>query len=104
MSVTIKVTPEKLVSEANALRERITAIKGSYTTIGDLVLKFPSCWEGEACNFNRDSLNRYLSDAKKQAEEILERTERLMRIAGVYSDAEQENQLLTGKLETNVIK
>lgn len=104
MSVTIKVTPEKLLSEANALRDRMTVIKGSYSTIGDLALKFPSCWEGDACNINRDSLNRYLTDAKKQAEEILKRTERLLRIAGVYSDAEQENKELTGRLETNIIK
>ncbi len=104
MSVTIKVTPEKLLSEANALRDKMTVIKGSYSTIGDLALKFPSCWEGEACNFNRDSLNRYLADAKKQAEEILKRTDRLLRIAGVYSAAEQENKQLTGRLETNIIK
>ena len=103
MSMTIRVTPEKLKNQAAAIADTIRSIEEEYKKAEALALKFPTYWEGAACEHNRQALSSLEEQAAGVLKELREKPVRLLTMANIYEAAEHENQEAGRKLDRNII-
>ena len=103
MGMTLRVTPERLKAEAASFSELLANIKSGYQDLEQLTMQFPTVWEGEAFDFNREQMNSVMQDAATILKAFDERPKRLLTMAGLYESAEMENAKLSGNLDADVI-
>ena len=103
MSMTIRVAPEKLKSQAAAIADTITSIEEGYKKAEALALKYPAYREGAACEHNRQALSGLEEQAADVLKELREKPVRLLTMANIYEAAEHENQEAGRKLDRNII-
>ena len=103
MGMTIRVTPEKLKSQAAVIAETIRSIEDEYKKAEALALKFPSFWEGAAFERNRQAIGAMLEQAAGVLKELREKPVRLLKMADIYEAAEHENEEASRKLDRDII-
>lgn len=103
MSITLRVTPEKLKSQAAAVETVITEIANEYKNVETLALKFPSYWEGDAFEYNRQALSGFMEKAEAVLKELKDKPARLLTMADLYEAAEQQNQEAAQQLDKDII-
>lgn len=101
--IQLKVEVSELKSKADEIKGYLADITKNWEQICGTVANSESYWEGEA----GDQYRKYLSDNKDEAEKLLKElggyTPKLMDMAGIYEDAEQEAKEIINQLEGDVI-
>ena len=69
MSVVIKVAPDVLKHQAEAVKGDISGIQNEFTKLGDVIRLTKGYWEGEASRLHQT----YYEDNKDDAEKIIKR-------------------------------
>ncbi len=101
-SIHVKVDPRKLLEESRAVESTVSAIKKDFDYVRSIV-NGTSYWQGDAEKKHK----KIFSDNEEDIREILKRLGEhpvdLRKMAGVYSDAEQENEQRANRLPDGVI-
>ncbi len=103
-NVSIKVTPEVLVSKADEVSIKIEKIASSFSELEKIMTGTESYWQGEAGEIHR----KLYKDQKKNMDEIIRRLKEhpidLRSIAQKYKIVETEAVSLAASLPGDVIE
>lgn len=102
-SVTLKVTPEQLVSKADLVITDVTAIKQAMATIKEKMDATKSYWIGEAGEMHRQLYYDQQENIDDMMKRLDEHPRDLKTIAGNYTTVENSVSDLANSLRDNVI-
>ena len=103
MAITLKVKPEVMKSKANEISSSIKSIDKELKEITRVVLGTKKYWEGDASNQHQKNYVTIKDDIPKIIKRLEEHPTDLLKMAGLYEEAEKQNQLLSNKLPVDVI-
>lgn len=104
MTGTIKVTPAKLKSVANAFNSTGNSIKNVTQQMTSIVTALNgSVWSGEAANAYKNKFNQLQDDINKMIKMVNEHVSDLNEMAAEYERAEQQNTAAGNALSGDVI-
>jgi WXG100 family type VII secretion target len=102
-NVTLKVTPESLLTTSDAVSKRINSMSKYFDHIYSVVNQSESYWVGDAGDLHR----KLFQDMKPGADEIFlrlkEHVRELQEMARVYTDTEKSITAALEELPTDVI-
>ena len=102
-STEFKVSTQVLKAKMDDTLSKITAVQQKVAQYESLVQRTNSCWIGEAGDKYRQSFAQF----KPELEEVIEvwknHTVDLGTIAGIYEEAERNNESSSGGLPSDVI-
>ena len=102
-SVTLKVTPEQLVSKADEVLKDVTTIKQSMTTIKEKMAATSAYWIGEAGEMHRQLYYDQQENVDEMMKRLSEHPNDLKAIAGNYISVENAVSDLASSLTDNII-
>lgn len=89
--VTLRVSPEVMIKQADAIKNTVNKIGRQFDNIGERVGKIQTYWEGKASDCH---CAKY-KEIYKQVEEVVKRIgghpDDLLRMAGIYQTTETED-------------
>jgi WXG100 family type VII secretion target len=101
--MTIKVTPEELVSASENVLTKLTAAEAAFNEMGDIVKRTSSYWMGEAGDKHRKMFSDKEPDMEKILSRFREHAADLKVIASNYVSAEQAASSIAESLPADVI-
>ncbi|MCR4691227.1 MAG: WXG100 family type VII secretion target [Lachnospiraceae bacterium] len=103
MAITLKVKPEVMKSKAGEISTSIKSIEKELNEITRVVLGTKKYWEGDASNQHQKNYTVIKEDIPKILKLLEEHPTDLLKMAGLYEEAEKQNQLLSKQLPIDVI-
>ncbi|MBR3600442.1 MAG: WXG100 family type VII secretion target [Lachnospiraceae bacterium] len=100
---TIKVSNETLINAANTIAAELKAISQSYSIIKNTVVSSQSYWQGLASQEHQSKLEEIETGYTSVMGELSKEPGNLMRIAGVYQQAEESVESMSKALPTEVL-
>lgn len=101
--IQLKVEVSGLKSKADEIKGYLADITNDWEQICGTVANSKAYWEGEAGEQYRKYLSDNEEDVKTHLKELRGYTPKLMDMAGIYEDAEQEANEIVNQLEGDVI-
>lgn len=98
----IKVTPEELKNQSNQVSEDIKAIEKHWRSISNLVNGTKTYWEGDASNTHIRIYKDVEDDVNKIIARMKENPVKLLTMAGIYDEAEQNAVSMSAELPTDI--
>ena len=100
MSINLKVTPAEVISVSGEIESLISSLRQNLDEADRAVRSCPHFWEGEASRRHQSDYAAFKERADEAMGRIKEQPNKLLRMAGIYTDAEQANEetasVLTG--------
>ncbi|MBQ9065524.1 MAG: WXG100 family type VII secretion target [Blautia sp.] len=103
MSIRLRVTAEELRTAASGIQSAAASVRSSFSAADEAVMSCSSFWEGEAAEKHRNDYMKARERAFEAVKDLEEHPGRLLRMAGVYTEAEQEAGNLASELSNDVI-
>lgn len=100
----IKVTPENLKTISADVEQKIKSVENAFEQLEEIVQRTSVYWEGEGQRRFLQSYEIRGDDYKRIFLSFREHMINLQRIAGVYEEAENDNQDFSQELLTAVIE
>ena len=101
--INLKVTPEQLQQKARDVSEAVSKMKNDFSKLNTAINSTHSYWIGQAGDLHRKLYN----DKAAEVNEILQLLGRyptdLLKMAGVYTQTENQNKAVAASLNSNVI-
>ncbi len=101
--VTIRVTPERLKTQADEVSRRIIQMKRLFGELERVIGNTRSYWIGEAGNRHRQAYTERKDELETMFTRLEEHPRDLLQISGNYTQAENEIESMVSALETDVI-
>ncbi|MBO5373337.1 MAG: WXG100 family type VII secretion target [Lachnospiraceae bacterium] len=99
----LKVAPDKLHSKADEISRQINQIQADWNNLSEIIKKTKSYWKGDASDLHQ----KYRDECEKEMLEILKRLKEhptdLLKMAGIYEEAEDKAIQLAQSLPDEVI-
>lgn len=102
-NVEIKVKDEALLSAAGTLKDRIREMRASYDKVMEIVQKTGGYWIGAAGDEHRNVFLEQRDDIDQIVKRLSEHPDDLLRIAGIYEEAESRTAEVPGGLNSVLI-
>lgn len=102
-SVTVKVSPEVLVTQAEEVRRLGKDMKNRFENLQNTIERTRGYWIGDAGELHRKLYDEQKDDVDKMLRRLLEHPDDLLAIAGNYREAEKINVASTSVLDADVI-
>ncbi len=99
----MKVDPEKLKEQADAVSECVNQIKKDFDGIRQLVKRSGIYWQGEAGRRHYQIFEENEEDISQILKRLGEHPTDLLKIAGIYIKIEQLNETVAGSLPEDVL-
>lgn len=99
----LKVTPDVLKSQAQAIKSEISSIEKQWANIETLIKRSKGYWEGEASQQHIKYYNEVKEPVKKVIKRLKEHPDDLLKMAGIYDTAEKQAASLANTLPDDVI-
>ena len=103
MSITLKVTPAEIVSVSGEIESLISALRGDLDEADRAVQSCTLFWEGDASLKHQADYAAFKEQAGEAMNRIKEHPEKLLRMAGIYTEAEEGAAETAGALETEIL-
>ena len=103
MSITLKVTPERLQEMSGEVTEQLNRIEKQFNEINNEISRTRSYWEGAASEAHMaqyDSMKDSISEIVKR---LKSHPENLLKMAGLYTQTEAANEQIGLSLADDVI-
>lgn len=101
--IQIRVNPEVMKNEAYGIQESVSNIQREYNALAALVKATTGYWEGEAATAYRKYLDKIDGSMQSLLKRLKEHPEDLLKMAGLYDDAESKAAEAAAALPDNVI-
>lgn len=102
-SFTLKVTPEVLEQKADGFWQIIERIERHFQQIDVLSEKTRAYWRGEAGDVDREGYSSFKDDITDILRRLDEHPSDLLKMAGIYKQAERENRIISEQLKIDTI-
>lgn len=102
-SVTVRVTPEKLVSQAEEVRRLGNDMQRRFTVLENTMARTRGYWIGEAGDLHRKLYDEQKDNVNQMLRRLLEHPDDLLAISENYKAAEKTNVASATALEADVI-
>lgn len=99
----LKVTPEKLISTAEAITQKVNLIKNTLSGTLSKIQQIPSFWIGEAANLHIEKLKEQVPRMEELIQNFTSDAAKLQAIAGNDRRTVDENKGKIESLPNNVI-
>lgn len=99
----IKVTPEKLDSQAVIVEQYIEKIQSDFDKIRNKVESTKSYWLGEASSKHQEFFSENEKDISTLLKRLKEHPKDLRKMAGVFRETEEKNMELANALPDDII-
>lgn len=99
----LKVSTAELKQKSNEITGQINKIESCWKQIDEIISKSKSYWVGEASDDHQKYRKEVSEDARKVIKRLREHPEDLLKMAGVYEEAEQKAVALAQALPDDVI-
>ncbi len=101
--ITIKVKTDVLEARAEGARKQIQKVENYFDSIGEMVNRSASYWEGQAGEAHRREYTEYLEEIKESLARFKENIIDLQKIAGIYRQNEQVATEIGSRLPADLI-
>lgn len=101
--ITIKVSTQVMVSQADAIRKTADHTKQLFERVREIVNGSRSYWEGEAQNKHLAALEKLQPAYEEISALLCSRTEKLLQMAGIYTESENMSVRDSQSLPSNII-
>lgn len=101
--IQLKVSPEELKRGAAQIESQIASIEKNWNSICEVAGASRYYWEGEAADYGRKLLEETKQDAQIALKRLKEHPDNLLKMAGVYIEAETMAAELINSLPDNAI-
>ena len=102
IAITLRVTPEQLKTQKNTVQADLDNIRGDITQITNEITGMSNYWRGEAATKQKASYEDHLEKIKGMLDRLQTYPDRIMKMAGMYEEAEETNKLVADRLETDI--
>ena len=92
MSINLKVTPAEVISVSGEIESLINALRQNLDEADRAVRSCMGFWEGDASRRHQEDYAAFKERAEDAMNRIKEQPGKLLRMAGIYTDAEQTNE------------
>lgn len=99
----LKVKPDVLKSQAQAIKSEISSIEKQWANIEILIKRSKGYWEGEASQQHQKYYNEVKESVRKVIRRLKEHPDDLLKMAGIYDTAEKQAASLANTLPDDVI-
>lgn len=103
MSVTLKVTPEKLINQAGVVENQARALEVEFNSIQDKISRTTGYWIGIAGDKARNEFDSQKDEMETILKRFREHPRDLLEMAGLYERTEDTNESSNQALQTDVI-
>ena len=100
---TFRVTPEELEKKASEFTTTIQSISRRFNQIEEIAGKTRSYWQGDAGEKDRSGYSSYKDDIEFIVKRMQEHPTDLLKMAGIYKQAERTAQEKNSRLKTDQI-
>ena len=102
-SIYLRVTPEQLKTKASAISGEVSAIRKQWTQLQRTVQNSKSYWQGDASDAHQKYLKEVSGDVELMIKRLEEHPTDLLKMAGVYTEAESTAKQLSNSLPNDVL-
>ena len=99
----LRVTPETLEKKAGDISTEIDTIKTAFDKIDEEVRGSKQYWEGDASDAHIKYYNSIKDDLHKTITKLKDNPKKLLTMAGIYKEGENENAAAAQILSADVI-
>ena len=103
MGIILKVTPEVLKQMASDIETQINDIKTQFDIITEEINRTKAFWEGEASNHHQKQYHSLKDEISESVTRLKENPTKLLKMAGLYTETEQDATAMAETLSANVI-
>lgn len=103
MSILLKVTPSELTGAAGEIENAVDTLRASFEEADRIVTSCAGFWEGEASEKHRELYEELKKGMDEALLHIKEHPQKLLRMSGVYTEAEDGSAELAGALGNSVL-
>lgn len=101
--INLKVTPEQLQQKARDVSEAVSRMKNDFARMNTAVNSTHSYWIGQAGDLHRKLYNDKINDINEILKLLGKYPEDLLKMAGIYTQTENQNKAVAASLNSNVI-
>ncbi len=98
----LRVSPDVMMRQADAIQNRITAIKQQFGIIDSTVKKTRGYWEGEASRLHEKKFLKLKSDCDEITKRLGEHPNDLLKMAGLYKETESQSVGDANSLQSDI--
>ena len=98
-----RVTPEELQKKAGEFTNIINRIQRQFDSIEDISTRTRGYWRGEAGDKDREGYASYKDDISYILKRLREHPTDLLKMAGLYKEAEDKAKTISAALKTDQI-
>ena len=103
MSITLKVTPSELTAAAAEIENAVDSLRAGFEEADRIVTSCAAFWEGEASEKHKEMYRELKEGMDEALLHIREHPQKLLRMSGVYTDAEDGSAGIAGALGSSVL-
>lgn len=101
--IRLKVSPDELRRGAGRIEQQIANAQKSWQRLYETAASSRHYWEGDAADYGRRLLEETKQEAEAAFSRLREHPSRLLEMAGIYIEAEQEAAELANSLPDDAI-
>lgn len=103
MSIILKVTPSELSAAAGEIESAVDALRTCFDEADRLVTSCAAFWEGEASERHKGMYEELKEGMNEALLHIKAHPQKLLRMSGVYTEAEDGSVGIAGGLGSSVL-
>ena len=103
MDITLKVTPEKLEQQASVVERQARDLENEFNRMQDEVARTTGYWVGIAGDKARKEFDAQKDDMATILKRFREHPTDLLKMAGIYKEAENTNEESNKSLNTDIV-
>lgn len=101
--INLKVTPEQLQQKARDVSEAVSKMKNDFNSLNTAINSTHHYWIGQAGDLHRKLYNDRVSDVNEILQLLGRYPTDLLKMAGIYTQTEDQNKAIATSLSSNVI-
>lgn len=101
--IMLNTTSDELISKASEISREINAFEYDWKKIEDIILNSKGYWAGDAGDVQRKQLKDLSSDMSEIIRHLKEHPKNILKMAGLYQEAEQEVKKIAIELPADAI-
>lgn len=99
---TIKVSPEVMIQQADAIKGSINVIRQQFSAIEERVRHSSGYWEGEASSLHTTQFASIKETCEDVSQRLSEHPDDLLKMAGLYAESENKSAEEANSLMSNI--
>jgi WXG100 family type VII secretion target len=101
--IELKVSPDTLKSKAQEIQGQIDRFESYWNQLNQIVVNSKGYWIGDASNSHQKQLKDYQDSVKRITKRLKEHPEDLLKMAEIYTEAEENATKIANKLPDDII-